>query len=162
MFRYFCWIFSLRFLTKSVQLLQWLVFFLFCQTTELTLYASLFGTAGDRFKGNPAVAGSSPCCSQQHFCAFAKPDESSIFCLCAIFFKKIKCLQKVPLQFLLVFCNKLDFQKGPPFYNFHHCEIFQDDCFLFSNLVSSVNQHAIPELVFEDRRFFSTMRFFPI
>ena len=61
------------FLVKRARLLQWLVFFR--QTTELILYIQLFSTDFSRFRGNPAVAYSSPCFNQKLFCAFAKSDE---------------------------------------------------------------------------------------
>ena len=48
-----------------------------------------------------------------------------------LFLEIFLCLQRVPFIFL-IFCNKMDFQKakGSPFYNFWHCEIFQNDFFV--------------------------------
>ena len=48
----------------------------FLDTPELTLYVSLYSTDFYRFRGNSAIAGSSPCFSQKLFCAFAKPESA--------------------------------------------------------------------------------------
>ena len=103
----------------SSRLLQWLVFFR--QTTDLIVYIPLFSTDFNRFTGNPAVTGSSPCFSQKLYRAFAKTDETegsplSFFSDTATFSKKTY-LQRVPFKFFM-FCNKLDFQnvqRVPPF-----------------------------------------------
>ena len=58
------WIFSRRFSS------------FFNRTTDLTRYVPLFSTDVNRFTGNPAVTGSSPCFSQKLFRAFAKADET--------------------------------------------------------------------------------------
>ena len=52
------------------------VFLFFRQTTELTLYVPLFSTVVNWFSGNPEVARSEPCFSQELFRAFAKPGET--------------------------------------------------------------------------------------
>ena len=41
-----------------------------------------------------------------------------------------------------------------PFYNLRHCEIFQNDDFLYQNLVFSLTQHAISEFGFLRPSFF--------
>ena len=45
-------------------------------TTELTLHVPLFGAEVNRFRGNPVIAGSSPCFSQKLLRPFAKADEA--------------------------------------------------------------------------------------
>ena len=78
---------------------------------SLTLFVPLFGTEVNRFSGNLAVAGSSPCFTAKLFRAFAKPDvtEGSFF----------------------DFLKQSGFSKNPkgPFDNFRHCEIFQMENF---------------------------------
>ena len=115
-----CYIqFLFSFLKTSSRLLQWLVF---RQTTEITLYVQFFSTDINRFRGNPAIAGSSSCFSQKLFRAFAKPDED--FRHLETFSKLFACLQRDPLTFCEIFCNKLELKKpkGIPFYVFRHYE----------------------------------------
>ena len=64
------------FLVKRAQLLQWLVFFFFRQTTDLILHVSLCSRDLARFTVKPAVTGSSPCFIQKLVRAFAKADET--------------------------------------------------------------------------------------
>ena len=100
----------------------------------LTLYVPLFDVEIIRFRGNPVVAGSSPCINQQLFRAPTKPEATkgplSLFWLCETFFSKIfQFLQRVPLK-LLIICKKIDLKNpNDPFYSFRHCEIFQKDLF---------------------------------
>ena len=111
------------FLEQSSQQLQWLVFFFFRQTPELTLYVPLFSTDFNRFRGNPALAGSSRCLSQKRFRAFAKPDETEgtpcqFFLALCDFFSNIFVFKSSP--FILQQTGISKSQKGLTFYNFRH------------------------------------------
>ena len=55
-----------------------------------------------------------------------------LFWLCETFSRNFFYVSKGSPSFFLIFCNKMDFQKakGSPFYNFWHCEIFQNDFFV--------------------------------
>ena len=103
-----------------------LAFLFFRQTSTLV---PLFSTDFNRFKGNPAVAGSSPCFSQALLLAFAKPDEFeksrlSIFLQhCVTFFQNFFAFKESPSKFCYFATNwGLKKPKGLLFYIFWHYE----------------------------------------
>ena len=108
------------------------VFSPICQITDLYLYV-LISTDFNRFTGNPAATGSSPCCSQKLFRAFAKADETEGFLPSFNFFGIVRLFLsfftlKGPFSFFFIFCNKLDFQKAqrvPPFPFFGTMRLFR-------------------------------------
>ena len=89
----------------------------FRQPSELTLYVP-FVVNFNWFRGNPAVAGSSPCSSQK-LRTFAKPDESEgspLYFSAQIFFENLSMSPKGPPSFFRNFATNLSFKgpKGPP------------------------------------------------
>ena len=130
-----------------------------------------FVTWVNRFSGNPTVAGSSPCFSLKLFPAFAKPQETkgsllSIFRLCETFSENFSMSPSDPIFNFSDIFQQIEFSKspkGPPFRNFRHCEIFQNDHFRLKIRFSQWTSTLYPNFVFFwDRRFSVLRDFFPI
>ena len=82
------------------------------------------------FGGNPAVAGASPCFSQELFPTFAKPDETE-------FFSKESALQFFDLL------QQTGFSKSPKgIYNFGIVSFFKTNIFVLKFVCVSVDQHS--------------------
>ena len=165
-------IFSRRFSSEKIRLLQWLVFFR--QTTDLIVYVPLFSTDFTRFTVNPATTGSSPCFSQKLFRAFAKADETegfplSIFSALCDFFLPSKGLT---FKFFFDILQQTKVPKSPkglPFQVFRHYETVQNSHFSF--LLSKIpkNRYFLSPkgppsilLIFRDKLEFQKARMLPL